>query len=465
MSSRAAAGASLRAHQAPAGRNNLVEPAEIFEDWTCYPSVVAFIRFYKVLGNPVVLLLGRDYIKIGEAAKILGVTEQTLRNWDNRGKLVPLRHPINGYRMYRVAEVHSILKDLRTTQASLPFDQLPRSTQETAKDMLPACHWTPEVALDPKHRPQHWHLPATTVRRDWRKFPQEAHVLDDTGQKYRRFTVDEIALLQGFEPEITHLGGLTDRQRVAALGDAVPPPLARAIMEGVDSHWTWHNRTALEICAGIGGLAQGAASIGLDHLLLVDHDGICGKLLRKQRHWMPDRVHVLDLRAVDFSKFWGKVGLLSGGPPCQPWSQSGHRLGHEDERDLLGGIDALVATIEPEAFLFENVPGLLSHQSERYLRNLVERLRYPRPGLRYGVLVAIFNAADYGVPQIRERIFVLGLRDMAASRASKCFDTIELLQTHQRPGGPRTSLPNWRTVGDVLAKQGDPGGWRRWIGH
>jgi site-specific DNA-cytosine methylase len=413
------------------------------------------------------MLLSRDYVKIGEAAKILGVTEQTLRNWHSRGKLVPVRHPINGYRMYRVADVHAVLREVEP-QATLPFEAIAGSTLSEAKvteDTLPPCHWAPGVALDPKHRPQHWDAPATTVRRDWRKFPQEAHVLDSAGQKYRRFAVDEIAILQGFRPSVTYLEGLTDRQRIAALGDAVPPPLARAIVMGIDRRHIWQNRTVIEICAGIGGLAEGGASIGLEHLALIDQDEICGRFLRNERHWNPDRVIISDLRAVDFSSYRGKIGLLSGGPPCQPWSRSGFGLGHDDKRDLLGQIHETVADIQPEVFLFENVPGLASLQNEPYLRALLERLRYPAPALRYGVLAAVLNAADFGVPQIRERIFILGVRDAPASEASRCFDAVEELQTHQRSSGSRTSLPNWRTVGSALASQKDPGGWRRWIGQ
>src|SRR5262249_10237418 len=161
--------------------------------------------------------------------------------------------------------------------------------------------------------------------------------------------------------------------------------------------------------AGIGGLAEGAAAIGLEHLLLVDYDEICGQLLSNRRQWRPDRVVVSDLRVVDLSGLRGKVGLLSGGPPCQPWSQSGHRLGNDDARDLLGEITNIVAATAPEAFLFENVPGLASSLNEPYLRALLDRLRYPAPGLRYGVIVAVLNAADFGVPQVRERIFILGI--------------------------------------------------------
>jgi hypothetical protein len=87
------------------------------------------------------MLLSRDYVKIGEAAKILGVTEQTLRNWHNRGKLVPVRHPINGYRMYRVADVHAILQELGPFRGDLPFDvvgSIPSKAEATG-DALPPC--------------------------------------------------------------------------------------------------------------------------------------------------------------------------------------------------------------------------------------------------------------------------------------------------------------------------------------
>jgi site-specific DNA-cytosine methylase len=415
------------------------------------------------------LVAGKEFVRIGEAAKILGVTEQTLRNWDSRGKLRPHRHPINGYRMYRVAEVYALLKEVEAIHGSL--DSIVRSppalyeVKSGLLDQLPPCHWSPEVALDPKHRPQHWDAPASTVRRDWRKYPQEAHVLDSAGEKYRRLTVNEIALIQGFDPTVAQLEGLTDRERIAALGDAVPPPLAKAVLLGVNQHWTWRHPTAIEICAGIGGLAEGAAALGLEHLLLVDQSDICGKLLRQQRHWSADRVKVSDLQAVDFSPYRGRVGLLSGGPPCQPWSQSGHQLGHEDERDLLGSIHELVAAIEPEVFVFENVPGLANQQNEPYLRALVERLRLPAQTLRYGVLVGRLNAADYGVPQVRERLFIVGFRDSPAARVSHCFDAVENLRTHQRPGRSGRERPNWITVGQAIGQDHDPGGWRRWIGR
>jgi DNA (cytosine-5)-methyltransferase 1 len=129
----------------------------------------------------------------------------------------------------------------------------------------------------------------------------------------------------------------------------------------------------------------------------------------------------------------------------------------------LGSLPALVADIEPEVFLFENVPGLASEQNHPYLKDVIKRLQSPGGKLKYAVLVALFNAADYGVPQVRERLFILGMKDAPAVRVSRCFDTIESLRTHQDPGGTHQDLQRWRTVGEALAGRIDPGGWRRWI--
>lgn len=412
----------------------------------------------------------RDFIQIRAAADLLGVTEQTLRNWDKARKLKPVRHPINGYRMYRVTDLHSILRELGNSeaQATFEFEAPPENPnysedRKLRQDDLPPCHWDLAVALDPKHRPQQWNAPSTTVRRDWRKFPQEAHVLDATGSKYRRFTSAEVALLQGFDPGVIDIEGLTERERIGAVGDAVPPPLGRALIEGISLQWPWRCRTAIEICAGAGGLAEGAAAAGLEHLLLVDRSEACERVLKHNRPWPPSAVELSDIRAFDFKQFRRRVGLLSGGPPCQPWSQSGLRLGAEDQRDLLGSLPSLVAAIEPEVFLFENVPGLASEQNHPYLKDVVKGLQSPEGKLKYSVLVALFNAADYGVPQVRERLFIVGMKDVPAVRVSKCFDTIESLQTHQEPGGTRPKLERWSTVGSALDGREDPGGWRRWI--
>src|SRR4051812_18907312 len=103
----------------------------------------------------------KQLVRIGEAARLLGVTEATLRNWDRAGRLPARRHPVNGYRLYSVAQLRDVLED--ATEA-LPTEE--RTVPDSLD--LPPGHWDPMVALDPKHRPQVWDLPSSTVRRDWR---------------------------------------------------------------------------------------------------------------------------------------------------------------------------------------------------------------------------------------------------------------------------------------------------------
>lgn len=414
-----------------------------------------------------------EHLKISQAADVLGVSPQTLRNWDRQGRLVPQRHPINGYRIYRLAEIQRILRKVTTApvvresasaglQTELALYNDPEATP-TGPAGLPRCHWNAAVALDPRHRPQKLDEPSSTVRRDWRKYPQEAHLLDAANHRYRRLAPHEIAILQGFDPEVVSDARLTDRQRIAALGDAVPPPLARALCAAIDSVWEWHSRTTLEICAGIGGLAEGSSAIRLKHLALIDRSAVVGSLLRRSRPWPADAVTVEDVRAIDYKRYRGRVGLLSGGPPCQPWSLAGRRHGQFDERDLFGWLPDLVSMTEPEVFLFENVPGLVSPANSEYLRSVLAQLERPSPQLRYGLLVAKLNAADFGVPQKRHRVFVLGFRDSPAALASRAFDEVAARQTHAGPGARQLSLPRWRTVGDALRDLPDPGGWRQWI--
>jgi site-specific DNA-cytosine methylase len=330
---------------------------------------------------------------------------------------------------------------------------------------VPAMHWRAEVALDPKHRPQLWHRPSSTVRRDWRKYPQEAHVLDADCKRYRRLTPAEIAVLQGFPADFAAGTGFSDRQVIGVLGNAVPPAMARAVIGAVAENRSWHKRTALEVCAGIGGLAKGASEAGFEHLLCLDIDPVCTAVLRRLPELASTEIASTDLRYAHLARFKGKVGLLSGGPPCQPWSAAGLRLGSEDDRDVLGEMPSLVADIEPEAFVFENVAGLITGQNKRYFESLVARLQAPARGLHYGVLAGRFNAADFGLPQTRERVFIIGLRDEPAAAVHRCFDRIWAKRTHRDPAIADSLRPEWRSLGAAIEPLGDPGGWRAWFGQ
>lgn len=335
----------------------------------------------------------------------------------------------------------------------------PKATRQSGIEQqcsgpLPPCRWSSRTALDPKHRPQLEGRPSTTVRREWARFPQEAHLLDLPNKRIRRLTSNEIVRLQGFEPEWFNVPGLSPRDVIRAAGDAVPPPVAKVLLRAIaDSEWA-SKRSFLEICAGSGGLASGAAANGYSAVALIDSWVEACRILEWKKPWPKNVVCHAELRNYNFTKHRDAVGILCGGPPCQPWSSAGLQRGSSDARDLFGMIPGIVSAIRPDVLLLENVPALLNDRFTSYLRNVVSRLRCPAAGLRYGILLAKFNAADFGVPQHRDRVFLLGLRDGYAKDCQRVFDRVMASATHHnRP---------WVTVGDVISTAPDPGGWMAW---
>jgi DNA (cytosine-5)-methyltransferase 1 len=113
------------------------------------------------------------------------------------------------------------------------------------------------------------------------------------------------------------------------------------------------------------------------------------------------------VRRVDFSAYRGKVELVYGGPPCQPFSSGGLRRAVGDMRNMIPDFLRAVDEIEPKAVLMENVPGLAAGERLNYLHEIIERLELGG----YRVAWKIVNAADYGVPQRRRRLFVVALRN------------------------------------------------------
>jgi site-specific DNA-cytosine methylase/predicted DNA-binding transcriptional regulator AlpA len=338
-----------------------------------------------------------------------------------------------------------------------------REGASPASDGLLPCHWSTAVALDPKHRPQVPSSPSSTARKDWRKYPQEAHLLDQKGHRYRRLAEDEIAVIQGFPSDWAKGKGLTHRERIAGLGNAIPPPLGRALYSAMGEVLGKQRKfTAAEICAGFGGLALGGnLANNVETLALVEFWEAAVRVLRTAGHWDPSTVHLSDVKEFDWSHLAGKIDILSGGPPCQPWSQAGLAMGADDERDLLGFMPDLVGQLQPKAFFFENVPGLLSPRHQAYVEKLVARLR--KDG-EYGVAVGTVQAADYGVPQRRKRVIIAGVRGRPAGTVHDFFDQLFLLRTH---ANPRKAIPAgcrpWKTLGEALPNWSDGTGWRRWI--
>lgn len=205
---------------------------------------------------------------------------------------------------------------------------------------------------------------------------------------------------------------------------------------------------SLDLCTGAGGLALGIARAGFDHVAVMDSDRVCCETLRsnKERKVRPVsewNIQEQDISTFNFSQYAG-IDLLSGGPPCQPFSQAGSRTGRSDNRNMFPYFIRAVRQCEPKAFIIENVKGLLDGKLINYFNYVVSQLRFPAvqrkksekwtdhrarlerlytgrkyKQIHYKVLWQVLDATNFGVAQRRRRVFIVGVR--ADIEVEYCF--------------------------------------------
>lgn len=276
---------------------------------------------------------------------------------------------------------------------------------------------------------------------------------------------------------------------------------------------------AVELFTGAGGLAMGVSLAGFESLAVVEWDKwACDTVRENQRlgyplvaHWP---LHEGDVRDVDWKSMPQDIELVAGGPPCQPFSMGGKHQAHDDKRDMFPATVEIVRQLRPKTFIVENVKGLTRSTFTNYFEYIKLQLQFPelprdpdetwyehlmrldveqtsgrkrRSELTYDVRAKLVNAADYGVPQKRERVFIVGTRsdmdiDWEFPKATHSEDALihaqwvtgEYWERHgiderSRPAmsdriasrvrrlaeRPPAELP-WRTVRDVICDLPDP---------
>ena len=206
--------------------------------------------------------------------------------------------------------------------------------------------------------------------------------------------------------------------------------------------------TSIELFTGGGGLAWAMHEAGFEHLLVnevehracetlrlnaaVDVASDSGRSQRLVTRWP---LVEGDVRELDFSLYAGRVDVVAGGVPCQPWSLGGAHRGYDDHRNLWPELFRCIRQTRPQAVIAENVKGLLRPSFKPYYDYILRELSAPfeervnsedwrdhdqrlqkalrikgDPTERYDVKYLLVNAADYGVPQIRWRVFVVAFR-------------------------------------------------------
>lgn len=164
---------------------------------------------------------------------------------------------------------------------------------------------------------------------------------------------------------------------------------------------------ALDLFSGPGGLTLGLKEAGIEPIAAVESRPEAVATYKK--HTADAEHYCKDIREVDVSKYRGAARLVYGGPPCQPFSTGGLRKSTSDKRNMIPAFLAAIAAVRPEVVLMENVPGLVVASRIHYLHDILGQLKK----LGYQTSYRVLNAAHYGVPQKRRRLFVIASKGKA----------------------------------------------------
>jgi DNA (cytosine-5)-methyltransferase 1 len=286
---------------------------------------------------------------------------------------------------------------------------------------------------------------------------------------------------------------------------------------------------SVELFTGAGGLALGCGIAGFKPVRVVEWDRWACDTIRQNR----DQAYPLvadwdvtegDVRLVDWSEITEAIDLVAGGPPCQPFSMGGKAGAADDKRDMFPATTEVIRQLKPRAFIIENVRGLTRTTFANYFQYILLRLEHPEleshdgetwldhfqrlqgehtsvssGELTYKVVPTLVNAADYGVPQQRWRVFIVGFRsdvdaDWSFPEASHSYDALlysqwvsgeywsrHNIRNHARGPKPLRMAQRveqlrergeplerpWRTVRDALSGLPEPklGGSSKYLNH
>ena len=260
--------------------------------------------------------------------------------------------------------------------------------------------------------------PAYTINTYFSRPGNGCHIhYDYAGHQHRVISQREAARLQSFPDDFIFLGSRTAIN--TQIGNAVPPLLAYQIALHLGSPGIF-----VDLFSGAGGLALGFKWAGWQPIIANDVDRIAIETYAKN---VDPSVIVGDIRD---SEICSKIVSLAntarklnpnsklfvlGGPPCQGFSTAGNSRSMQDERNsLFENYTQIIRSIDPDGFIFENVMGLLSMEGGQ----VFEQIKKTLGSVTNQLSVWKLNAADYGIPQRRKRIILVGLQQKSKLIAS-----------------------------------------------
>ena len=166
------------------------------------------------------------------------------------------------------------------------------------------------------------------------------------------------------------------------------------------------NNTTVSLFSGGGGLDLGFKQAGFNIVWAIDNNADAVNTYKRN---VGSEILCGDITAIDIEKI-PQADIVIGGPPCQSFSLAGNRHCDDERGRLVWRYLDIIKRVSPKAFLFENVIGLISakdKQGNKILDNLLETFSE----IGYHVTWHLVNAADYGVPQVRKRVIIVGLKE------------------------------------------------------
>ena len=224
---------------------------------------------------------------------------------------------------------------------------------------------------------------------------------DSFPKQNRLLSFREAARLQSFPDSFFFLGTKTSQYK--QIGNAVPPLLAYSIARQIKGS------TALDLFCGCGGMSYGFELAGFDVLLGVDIEKHAMKTWAHNHKGKPivGDITKAEVKEEIFETLNGRsVDIIIGGPPCQGFSTAGWRQDSDPRNQLWNEYLTIVAKLNPNYFIIENVPGIISakQNGSTVLENMINAFGK----LGYTLKIKKLKAEDYGVPQLRRRVLIVG---------------------------------------------------------
>lgn len=283
-----------------------------------------------------------------------------------------------------------------------------------------------------------WDRPSYTIATYFNRVPNGCNLHPEQN---RILSNREAARLQSFPDSFVFKGSKASQFK--QIGNAVPPLLARYLSTLIKPHLESCN--FVDLFAGCGGLSEGFIMNGFN---LVAANEVDKNIMLTNEHnhskYTPSSNFILgdiameDVQQRLFDVCDGtSIDLVVGGPPCQGFSYAGWRNPEDKRNQLFKDFVAVVCRLKPKFFVMENVPGILTMRQGNAIKEIIEAFR--EVGYYVGTPLKL-NAEEYGVPQKRKRVFIIGCTDplVVLDKPTPLFSDVD------------ASLPNCMTVKDAI---------------